>query len=477
MSKSPEQPTISVVICAHNEQDWITHTLSSLLVQNRRPDEIVVVDNASTDQTGVVVRQFIAEHPDQKILLVEEPKKGLHIARETGWRAAHGDLIAGTDADITFPADWLQRIAAAFEDPAVGAVTGITRYNDALPIANWATRWGDDNRRKLQTLCGGNNAVRRAILEAVDGYRDKPDGAFEDQYVSQKILDAGYSIKFDDDLLVWHSFRRFKGQGWRGYWRYMFGYTAENIYSDHLAQDSPYKITVLIPAFNEEKLIERCIDSVARQDPLPYEIMVVDNASTDRTAEIVQRYIDSHPKINVKMIYETKKGCPAAREAGWRASGGDVIIHIDADEIVPPGWLARVHATLVRDPELGAIGGAVRFENAPFHIWLIQVLYNTLYPRIIQWSKGFPYLTGGMTICKREILERMNGFADRPDTELEDYYFSRKAHALGYKLRYIRSIYAIHSLRRYESGGLAGFLKWGEGGFDATKYDADTMNR
>jgi glycosyltransferase involved in cell wall biosynthesis len=235
----------------------------------------------------------------------------------------------------------------------------------------------------------------------------------------------------------------------------------------------PYKITVLIPAFNEEKLIVRCLDSVAQQDPLPYEIMVVDNNSTDRTVEIVEQYIQAHPTVNINMITETKQGCPAAREAGWRASAGDVIIHIDADEIVPPGWLAHVQNTMIRNPQIGAIGGAVRFENAPLSVWIIQVLYNLLYSPLIQLTKGFPYLTGGMTICKREILEKMNGFVNRPESELEDYYFSKEAHRLGYKLRYDRSIYAIHSLRRYEAGGMAAWLKWGAGGLDATQYESD----
>ena len=104
---------------------------------------------------------------------------------------------------------------------------------------------------------------------------------------------------------------------------------------------------------------------------------------------------------------------------------------------------------------------------------MIQVLYNQLYPRLIKWTKGFPYLTGGMTICKRSVLERMNGYADIPANQLEDYYLSEQAHKLGFKLRYIPSIYAYHSLRRYHEGGLSAFLKWGVAGLDAAQYDAN----
>src|SRR5262245_39034111 len=129
MPTTPVRLSISVVICAHNEQDWITKTLASLTEQKRSADEIIVVNNASTDDTQAVVQGFIADHPDCPITIVYEAKKGLHHAREAGWRAAHGDVIVNTDADITFPANWLQIIEKAFADPDLAAITGIVRYN------------------------------------------------------------------------------------------------------------------------------------------------------------------------------------------------------------------------------------------------------------------------------------------------------------------------------------------------------------
>src|SRR5690606_4226854 len=108
--------TMSVVICAYNEQDWILRTLESLFQQARRPEMIVVVDNASTDQTAARVQAFITAHPQQKIKLVHETQQGLHFAREAGWRATDTDIVVMTDADITFPVDWLQIIERTFND-------------------------------------------------------------------------------------------------------------------------------------------------------------------------------------------------------------------------------------------------------------------------------------------------------------------------------------------------------------------------
>src|SRR5260221_12700658 len=99
MSTKPSNKlSIAVVFCAHNEEALITNTLESLMKQKRLPDEVIVVDNASTDNTARVIQRFIDRHPDGYLRLVHEPQKGLYHARDTGWRAAHSDVIVTTDA-------------------------------------------------------------------------------------------------------------------------------------------------------------------------------------------------------------------------------------------------------------------------------------------------------------------------------------------------------------------------------------------
>jgi len=236
--------TLSVIICAYNEQDWIGKTLNSLLQQKRLPDEIIVVNNASTDNTEGVVRQIIAEHPELPIKIVLQPRKGLHHARETGWRAARSDIIVITDADILFPPEWLQQYETAFADPSVDAITGILRYNDAPAIINWMT-WISDQlyqpegigrlMTKEYVLTGGNSAYRRTMLEAVDGYLNKPPDMLEDRHMSHKIQSAGYKVIFARQIKVWHTYRRFQKEGLRGFLKYTVFYSAENVYPDHLS--------------------------------------------------------------------------------------------------------------------------------------------------------------------------------------------------------------------------------------------------
>jgi glycosyltransferase involved in cell wall biosynthesis len=84
---------LSVIVCAHNEARYLPACLHSLLAQTRVPDEILVVNNASTDATRAVALQI------PSVRVVDEPRKGLVAARETGRRAATGDVLVYLDAD------------------------------------------------------------------------------------------------------------------------------------------------------------------------------------------------------------------------------------------------------------------------------------------------------------------------------------------------------------------------------------------
>src|SRR5499426_2534486 len=95
---------ISAIVCAYNEAVFLPACLHSLFSQSRPPDEVIVVNNASSDRTAHVA----AAIPGVRV--VDEPSKGLVVARETGRRAATGDILAYVDADCRAPFHWLERV-------------------------------------------------------------------------------------------------------------------------------------------------------------------------------------------------------------------------------------------------------------------------------------------------------------------------------------------------------------------------------
>ncbi|WP_375424134.1 glycosyltransferase family 2 protein [uncultured Friedmanniella sp.] len=114
---------LSVVIPAYNEGAFLDATLASLAVQRVAGGvEVIVVDNASTDDTAVVAARYGAR-------VLHEPQRGVCAARQRGTLAARGEIVVSTDADTRFPPGWLARVEARFTDGVV-AVAGPCRYAD-----------------------------------------------------------------------------------------------------------------------------------------------------------------------------------------------------------------------------------------------------------------------------------------------------------------------------------------------------------
>ena len=101
--------------------------------------------------------------------------------------------------------------------------------------------------------------------------------------------------------------------------------------------------SVVICTHNRAGLLSRAIESVCSQslDPSTYELIIVDNQSTDDTRRVINYYRARY--INVKLIYEARRGLSHARNAGWNAALGDYVIYLDDDAIAAQEWLSTAH--------------------------------------------------------------------------------------------------------------------------------------
>ena len=210
--ETPTAPYISVVIPAYNEEKYLPACLHAVGQQEDAPPyEVVVVDNASTDGTADIARQFGAR-------VVAEPRKGVSRARQTGFEAAGGEIIASTDADTIVPPGWLARIAAHFrDDPALGGVYGPVHWPDGRPIEQFILRYMVSrgqwlcNRVRRDFWWGSNFAVRREVFWRAGGFPvDWPAG--EDTDLSLRVSRIA-RVRFDPNLVVYASSRRAR-EGW-----------------------------------------------------------------------------------------------------------------------------------------------------------------------------------------------------------------------------------------------------------------------
>jgi glycosyltransferase involved in cell wall biosynthesis len=114
------------------------------------------------------------------------------------------------------------------------------------------------------------------------------------------------------------------------------------------------KVSVIIPVYNGEKTLKMCLSSVLNQTYKNYEVIVVDNNSTDRTKEIIQHFKNEDSRI--RYVFEPKKGRGAARNAGVRAAIGVIISMTDSDCIVPENWIEEITQPIRKGEEAAVMG-------------------------------------------------------------------------------------------------------------------------
>lgn len=172
------------------------------------------------------------------------------------------------------------------------------------------------------------------------------------------------------------------------------------------------QISVVVPAYNEELWIGRCLEALARQETAyPYEVVVVDNNSTDRTAEIAASF------AGVRVVQEPCQGLVRARQAGQSSAAGEVVAHTDADSEPPPDWVERIGRAFEQRPELVLVSGGMRFPRAPLLARMIQTVLNWI---VLSWWM----LTGRLAVVngcnfavRASALTKAGGFAvDMPET-------------------------------------------------------------
>lgn len=125
-----------------------------------------------------------------------------------------------------------------------------------------------------------------------------------------------------------------------------------------------FRLTLLIPTFNRSKELLRALRSVAEQrlDPALWECVVVDNASTDDTAKVVEQFAAEHPALHIRRVYEPTAGVSHARNRGLREAATELIASIDDDERINPDFLAAYLDFFDSHPEANVAGGKIIAE-------------------------------------------------------------------------------------------------------------------
>lgn len=216
---------ISIIVPAYNSGKTIARCISSLMEQTKKPDEIIVVDDGSSDDTKKIIKSFSG------IVPIEQPHLGPAAARNAGAKKAKGDILLFTDADCVTDHEWVSAMSKPFENKEIAGVQG--RYKTAQKnlMAKFVQleiedRYDRMRKREYIDFIGSYAAGYRKDIFLKHGGFDKSFSmaSGEDPEISFKLAKAGHKMVFNEKAIVYHEHVDSLGaylrqKFWRAYWR------------------------------------------------------------------------------------------------------------------------------------------------------------------------------------------------------------------------------------------------------------------
>ena len=216
-------------------------------------------------------------------------------------------------------------------------------------------------------------------------------------------------------------------------------------------------LSVIVPAYNSEKTIEKTLISLKKQTLVPDEILIVDDSSTDRTAEIAERYFQV-------VRLPQNMGPARARNIGIKRATGDIIAFIDADCEATPGWAEAIHERFSRNSDEEVVMGNVKIPPSTFLGDSISALGfpgggSVGFDKIWKVDEnGYTdHITSANFAARKEIFQKFGMFDESfPFPGSEDPELSFRFTRLGVRIRYCPEVVVYHVPRT----DMASFVRW-----------------
>ena len=321
-------------------------------------------------------------------------------------------------------------------------LTGATAYDDMVKLVKGASIYlattketGDIASREalaagIPVLSFNHGASPDFIVHGYNGYLATPDNI--------DSLNAGLHWLIRN----WHKVSKnakesSKGMSWAN--------TAKQVASvfDKVLtpNDSRVKVSIVVPCFNYGHFIEQALDSIAAQKTsFPFELIIVNDGSTDDSEKIIDKWVDNHPDIYATSIHQENRGVAHARNKGITYATGEFIVCLDADDQMGENFLQICHDELAKNRALGIVYTRLQTDSGYISKWL-EGQFD--FEQQIKGANQIPSLC----MFRKEAWERVGGFRQRY-SPAEDADLWTRITAFGYQAKKVSDqplfIYRYH---------------------------------
>src|SRR4051794_14096920 len=385
-------PLVSVLVPVYQGERYLAEALDSIFAQDWEPLEVIVVDDGSTDRSAEIAQSYDVRYLHQE-------NAGIAAARNAAIGAARGEIVAFLDADdVWLPGSLATRVEHLIENPEAGYVVG--RMEVFLEPGHERPPWIEEEfvdkpqNGLLQTF-----VARREAFDRV-GLFDTSFAISEDMDWFARAKHAGVRGDMLSDVCARY---RLHGESTTHRERGSVMPTLLRALRGSIARRRaapPARVSVVIPVHDGERSLAEAIEGVLAQPAPPFEVIVVDDGSTDGSAAVAERYA---PRVTVNR--QENAGIGATRNRGVALATGDMVAFLDADDLWEPRKLELQLAAMAAEPKPDFVLGHVR-----------QFVDPGLTPEDaarIDCPDGLQpgYLPGAL-LARREAFERVGAFRE-----------------------------------------------------------------